>query len=129
MSQEKVDYKKAQKKNIKKTVRKRKVSHVIGTIVFAVVVCGMIGWLGFSGYQTISKAKSNDASAEKSIPIDMDALNEYMKEIAPEEDAVESAEDVSEGSEESDVTEVENADETAEENEVETAEDLSSDEE
>ena len=39
MSQAKVDYKKEQRKNIKKTVRKRKISHVIGITAFVLVAC------------------------------------------------------------------------------------------
>ncbi len=133
MSQAKVDYKKEQRKNIKKTVRKRKISHVIGIVVFVLVACGMIGWLGFSGYQTYTEAKANDPAAREEIPVDLDAISDYITEITPEETTVETSEEeveeVSDSEEEISDAEEENAEESSEENTEETAENEASDEE
>lgn len=126
MSQAKVDYKKEQRKNIKKTVRKRKVSHVIGITAFVVVACGMIGWVGYSGYQTIKKAQANGETAQEEIPVDLDAISDYLTEITPEEPA---SEDSEETTEENSEEEAENIEESSDENTEETAENEASDEE
>ena len=120
MSQAKVDYKKEQRKNIKKTVRKRKVSHVLAMVAFAVVACGMIGWLVFSGYQTYTEAKSNGAVAAEEIPVDLDAISDYISDMTPVE---ETAEEVSEENVE------ENVEETDEDSSDESAENETSEEE
>ena len=86
MSQAKVDYKKEQRKNIKKTIRKRKISHVIGMVVFVLIACGIIGWLGFSVYQTYTEAKASEPAARENIPIDLDAISDYISDIEPEEE-------------------------------------------
>ncbi len=122
MSQAKVDYKKEQRKNIKKTVRKRKISHVIGMIVFALVACGMIGWLGFSGYQTYTEAKANGTSTREEIPVDLDAISDYLTEITPVEETTEETSDSEEENAE------ESSEETTEETTEETAETEASDE-
>ena len=130
MSQAKVDYKKEQRKNIKKTVRKRKISHVIGITAFVLVACGMIGWLGYSGYQTYTEAKANDPASIEEIPVDLDAISDYLTEITPEEETEEVTEESSEDTaEENSGSEEENAEEFAEENTEETAENEASDEE
>lgn len=130
MSQAKVDYKKEQRKNIKKIVRKRKVSHVIGITAFVLVACGMIGWLGYSGYQTYTEAKANDPASIEEIPVDLDAISDYLTEITPEEETEEVTEESSEDTaEENSDSEEENAEESAEENIEETTENEASDEE
>ena len=126
MSQAKVDYKKEQRKNIKKTVRKRKISHVIGMVAFVLVFCGMLGWLGYSGYQTIKKAQTSEAATKEEIPVDLDAISDYLSEITPETTEAETSE---EEVEENSDSEVENAEDLSEENSEETAENEASDEE
>ena len=126
MSQAKVDYKKEQRKNIKKTVRKRKISHVIGMAAFVLVFCGMLGWLGYSGYQTIKKAQTSEAATKEEIPVDLDAISDYLSEITPETTEAETSE---EEVEENSDSEVENAEDLSEENSEETAENEASDEE
>ncbi len=130
MSQAKVDYKKEQRKNIKKTVRKRKISHVIGMVAFVLVFCGMLGWLGYSGYQTIKKAQTSEAATKEEIPVDLDAISDYLTEITPEEETEAVTEESSEDTaEENSDSEEENTEESSDENTEETAGNEASDEE
>ena len=80
MSQAKVDYKKEQKKNIKKTVRNRKIRNIVTTCVLVVVAAGMLGWLGYSGYKSYETAKEDEP--KESISVNLDSISDYISSLS-----------------------------------------------
>lgn len=83
MSQEKVDLKKEQKKNIKKTVRKKKVENTIATVCVTVVCLAIVGWIGFSIYTKASEyAEANKDYTYNEI--DASALSDYLGSLNEE---------------------------------------------
>ncbi len=79
MSQEKVDYKKEQKKNIKKTIRQRKASNIVITTLLVVFAVAVVGWLSYSGYKSYLTAKAN--APRESIPIDVSDMTNYLNSL------------------------------------------------
>ena len=84
MSQAKVDYRKEQKKNIKKTVRTRKIKNVIGTTALVVVFCAVVGWLGYSGVSKYMDYKEANAKTV-TTPVDLTAISDYMSSLGAAE--------------------------------------------
>ena len=52
MSQEKVDRYKQEKANRKKNIRKQRVMGVVRTCVLSLAGLALVGWLGYSAYDT-----------------------------------------------------------------------------
>ena len=77
MSQAKVDYRKEQKRNIKKTVRTRKITTAIRTAVVAVVLIAAVAWLGYSGVSKYMKYQEENAKT-KTTAVDLTALSDYL---------------------------------------------------
>ena len=84
MSQEKVDHKKEQKKNIKKTIRQRKISNIVITILLVVFAVAVVGWVSYSGYKSYLTAKAN--APRESIPIDVSQMTNYLNSLVSSED-------------------------------------------
>ncbi len=87
MSQEKVDFKKEQKKNRKKLNRKAKVERVVATICSVVILLAACGWIGYSAYDSYEK-KQAELEAEKEpeyTPVDLSAVQDYVTSLNSEE--------------------------------------------
>ncbi len=80
MSQAKVDYRKEQKRNIKKTVRTRKITTVMRTTVVAIVLVAAVAWLGYSG---VSKYMDYQKENAKTVttPVDLTAISDYLTTV------------------------------------------------
>ena len=80
MSQAKVDYRKEQKRNIKKTVRTRKITTAMRTTVVAIVLVAAVAWLGYSG---VSKYMDYRKENTKTVttPVDLTAISDYLTTV------------------------------------------------
>ena len=80
MSQAKVDYRKEQKRNIKKTVRTRKITTVMRTTVVAIVLVAAVAWLGYPG---VSKYMDYQKENAKTVttPVDLTAISDYLTTV------------------------------------------------
>ncbi|MCR5097954.1 MAG: hypothetical protein K6B14_03305 [Lachnospiraceae bacterium] len=84
MSQAKVDYRKEQKKNIKKTVRTRKITTILRTTIVAIVLVAAVAWLGYSGVSKYMDYKETNAKTV-STPVDLTAISDYLTNASAEE--------------------------------------------
>ena len=77
MSQAKVDHRKEQKKNIKKTVRVKKLTSAATTAAMAAVFVAVVAWLGYSG---VSKYMAYQKENAESITtaVDLTAISDYL---------------------------------------------------
>lgn len=77
MSQEKVERYKQEKANRKKIIRKQRMMSVVRKVVLSLAALALVGWLGFSAYQT-HEAKQERPVAE----VNYDAINEYLSGLS-----------------------------------------------
>jgi len=81
MSQKKVDKHKYEKANRDKIMKKEKRILRLEKAAIGIVCLGVIGWLGYSSYQTITqKAAETTITTE----INADAINEYLSGLSVE---------------------------------------------
>ncbi len=83
MSQAKVDRNKEVKKNRKKIVRKEKMERRLTAIGGAILGIAIVGWAGFSVYQTATGAgeTAQETQTIENYTVNMDALNSYMSSL------------------------------------------------
>ena len=81
MSQEKVDLHKQEKKNMKGTVRKRKLSNVLSAILLLALIAGIGVWIGFSAYRSYKASKT---STIEEVAVDVSALDEFNTTLGME---------------------------------------------
>ena len=84
MSQAKVDYRKEQKKNIKKTVRTRKITTAIRASVLGVVLVAAVAWLGYSGVSKYMTYREENKSVV-TTPVDLTAISDYLANAGAED--------------------------------------------
>lgn len=78
MSQAKVDYNKEQKYNRKKTVKKKKIHHVLGIVAGVCIAAVLVGWIGLSVYEDYEKKQAEHPTQ---IELDSSALTDYLSSI------------------------------------------------
>lgn len=76
MSQEKVDRYKKDKANRKQIIRKQRMMNVIRKCVLSVAALALIGWLGYSAYDTYTANQEREVAA-----VDYTALNTYLQNL------------------------------------------------
>ena len=77
MSQEKVDKYKKEKANRKKIVKKQRIMNVVRKTVLSLAVIALVGWLGYSAYQT------HEAEKERPVAqVNYDSINNYMSQLS-----------------------------------------------
>lgn len=77
MSQEKVERYKQEKANRKKTIKKQRIMNVVRKIVLAAAAFAIVGWLGYSAYQTHESGKERPVAE-----INYDSINDYMTQLS-----------------------------------------------
>ena len=84
MSQAKVDRYKEEKRNRAKIMAKQKRENLMIKICGSVLAVAIIGWAGFSMYQTITRTpEENTATTEtESYTVNLDALDEYINSLS-----------------------------------------------
>lgn len=76
MSQEKVNRYKQEKANRKKIIRKQRIMSVVRKSVLTLAAFALVGWLGYSAYQT------HEAGKERAVAkVDYDAINNYLGQL------------------------------------------------
>lgn len=73
MSQEKVDRYKQEKANRKQIIRKQRMMNVLRKCVLSVIGLALIGWLGYSAYNTHTVNQERELAT-----INYDAVNTYL---------------------------------------------------
>ncbi len=76
MSQEKVDRYKEEKANRKKNLKKQRMMNVMRKCVLVAVGLALIGWLGYSAYDTYTANQEREVAS-----VNYDALNNYLEEL------------------------------------------------
>lgn len=76
MSQEKVDRYKKDKANRKQIIRKQRMMNVIRKCVLSVAALALVGWLGYSAYDTYMANQEREVAA-----VDYTALNTYLQNL------------------------------------------------
>ena len=77
MSQEKADRYKQEKANRKKIVKKQRIMNVVRKTVLSLAVIALVGWLGYSAYQT------HEAGKERPVAqVNYDSINNYMSQLS-----------------------------------------------
>lgn len=77
MSQEKVERYKQEKANRKKAVRKQRIMNMVRKSVLALAALAIVGWLGYSAYQT------HEAGKERPVAeVNYDAINNYVSKLS-----------------------------------------------
>ena len=84
MSQAKVDYRKEQKKNIKKTVRTRKITSALRTAALVIVLGAVVAWLGYSGVTKYMKYQEENKKTTTTA-VDLTSISDYLSSIQAEE--------------------------------------------
>lgn len=77
MSQEKVDRYKKEKTNRKKIMKKERFMNVLRKTVLSMTALLLVGWLGYSAYQTYEAGKERPVAQ-----VNYDAVNNYMGTLA-----------------------------------------------
>lgn len=77
MSQAKVDRYKKEKANRKKIMAREKAQRVAGTIAAWVIIVGIVGWAGYTGYQYIEKNKP-----VQTFYCNTDSIDDYLTNLA-----------------------------------------------
>ncbi len=77
MSQKKVDQYKKEKANRKQTMRKERVMGVVRTCAVTVVALALVGWLGFSAYNSYMSNQERPT-----VEINYDAVTNYMSGLS-----------------------------------------------
>lgn len=80
MSQEKVNRYKEEKANRKQTMKKEKRNRMIGRIVGAVIAIALVGWIGFSIYDS-----AEEKVAASQTEVDLSAMNDYLDSLSATE--------------------------------------------
>lgn len=78
MSQEKVDIHKQEKKNMKSTVAKRKLSNVLWAVIFTAVIALVAVWIGVSAYRSY---KASQALTTEKVAVDVSPLDDFNTEL------------------------------------------------
>lgn len=78
MSQEKVDYRKEQKKNRKKILRKQRREHIALITGGILVAAVLLGWVGYSAYNNYEQKKAENPTY---YAIDIGALTGYLSQV------------------------------------------------
>lgn len=77
MSQEKVERYKQEKANRKKIIKKQRIMSVVRKTVLTLAALALVGWLGFSAYQT------HESKQERSVAeVNYDAVNNYLNSLS-----------------------------------------------
>lgn len=76
MSQEKIDRRKEEKANRKKNMQKQRRMSIIRKAVLTVAGLALVGWLGYSAYDTYVADKNREVTV-----VDYEAVNEYLNGI------------------------------------------------
>ena len=79
MSQEKVNRYKEEKANRKQTMKKQRMMNTVRKAILIVVGVALIGWIGYSGYNTYESNKEREVAS-----INYDAIETYTSNIAAE---------------------------------------------
>ena len=85
MSQQKVDRYKKQKNNREKIQRREKWELRLEKLAIAVVCIAMVGWIGYSAYDLVTR---EDPDAEQEVvttEIDVTALTDYLSSLSKTE--------------------------------------------
>lgn len=80
MSQEKVDRYKQEKANRKKNMKKEKVATAVRRCLYGVVGLVLIGWVGYSAYNTYESKKGVEE-----VQIDYTAIDNYAQGLVSAE--------------------------------------------
>ena len=81
MSQEKVDLHKQEKKKMKGTVRKRKLTSVLSALLLIALIAAASVWIGFSAYRSY---KASLSTTIETVPVDVTALDEFNTDLGME---------------------------------------------
>lgn len=76
MSQEKVDRYKQEKANRKNIIKKQRVMNVVRKAVLTLAALALVGWLGYSAYDTYSSNQEREVAT-----VNYDALTTYISEL------------------------------------------------
>ena len=79
MSQAKVDRYKEEKANRKQTMKKQRTMNVVRKSVLVVAGVAVIGWLGFSAYNTIESNQEREIAS-----VNYDAVDTYLNGLTAE---------------------------------------------
>ncbi|MCI9442383.1 MAG: hypothetical protein HFH15_14345 [Ruminococcus sp.] len=77
MSQEKIDRRKEEKANRKKNMAKQRRMNVLRKAVLAAAGLVLVGWLGYSAYDTYVADKNREVTV-----VDYNAINEYLNGLS-----------------------------------------------
>lgn len=80
MSQEKVDRYKEAKANRKELMKKEKRNRTLRNAVAGIVVAALVGWIGYSAYQSFVVNKT----AEEAV-VDYTSMDDYLREMSKTE--------------------------------------------
>lgn len=89
MSQAKVDRYKEEKKNRQKIMKKQKLENALLKLGGTLVAVALVGWLGFSVYQTVTSSKD---AVSNTYSVDTAAVDEYLNGLSKETETEEAAE-------------------------------------
>lgn len=76
MSQAKVEKYKEEKANRKKLMRQEKLKKIARNVIAALVVCGLVGWIGYSVYNI-----HEDNKPRESVEVDYSAVDSYLNTL------------------------------------------------
>ena len=76
MSQAKVDRYKEEKANRKQIMKQEKLKRVIRNLVAVLVVCGLVGWMGYSLYDI-----HEDNKPRETVEVDYSAVDSYLNTL------------------------------------------------
>ena len=76
MSQAKVEKYKKEKANRKKIMKQEKLKKVARNIIAAAVVCGLVGWVGYSVYSI-----HEDNKPRESVEVDYSSVDSYLNTL------------------------------------------------
>ena len=79
MSQAKVDRYKENKANRKQIIKKQKTMRVIRKCVVTVLFCGLVGWVGYSAFDSWQANRPR-----RMTEVNFDAIDEYLQELTAE---------------------------------------------
>ncbi len=77
MSQEKVDRYKQEKANRKQIMKKQKRKKILWNTSAALVAVVLVGWIGYSGYQVYEDGKERNV-----VEANFEAVDSYLNELA-----------------------------------------------
>ena len=77
MSQEKVDRYKQEKANRKKIMKKQRIMNVLRTCAASLVGLALVGWLGYSAYDTYTANQEREV-----VSVNYDAINDYLNGLS-----------------------------------------------